>query len=44
MADSETGSSQFILIKYSEYERLKAIEIENQNLQKGIHGKLQIPS
>ena len=44
MSNSESGSSQFILIKYTEYERLKTIEAEYQKLQKGVHGNLQIPS
>ena len=38
------ASSQHILIRYSEYERLKNSEKELENLQKEQHQKLQIPS
>ena len=44
MSTSESGSSQFILISYTEYERLKTIEAEYEKLQKKLHSKLQIPS
>ena len=40
---SESGSSQHILITYSEYERLKKIEHEFEKLQGGLHTQLQIP-
>ena len=39
-----SGSSQHILISYAEYERLKSIEKEFEQLQKGVNQKLQIPS
>ena len=44
MSNSESGSSQHILISYAEYERLKRIEKQFEDLQKGLHQKLQIPS
>ena len=42
--NSESASLQHILISYSEYERLKNIEKQFDELQKGIHKDLQIPS
>ena len=43
MSNSESGSSQHILITFAEYERLKNIEREFEKLQGGLHKQLQIP-
>ena len=44
MSNSHSSSSQHILITFAEYERLKNIEEQFENLQKNLHKKLQIPS
>jgi hypothetical protein len=41
---NSNSSSQHILITYAEYERLKNVEEQFQNLQQNLHKKLQIPS
>ena len=44
MSSSDSASLQHILISYAEYERLKNIENQFEDLQQGIHKRLQIPS
>ena len=41
---ADNSSSQYILISYAEYERLRTIEREFESLQKGLHKKLLIPN